>query len=283
MEIVEAYKISSVAVFAMMVCLWVFSLVTRDASIVDRFWGAGFVLITWVLHLLVPAEAISPVRYSVLALVTVWGLRLSFYIHFRNQGHGEDYRYVEMRNHHGARFWWYSFLSVFTLQGLLMLIVAAPVIFVMSNPEVGNLTNLSIVGLVVWLTGFMFEAGGDWQLASFKRNPANKGKLLREGLWSITRHPNYFGDALQWWGLGCFAIPYGVAASLTLIGPLAMTLFIKKVSGVDLLEKNLTKTKPGYADYLRTTPAFLPNLRFWVILALTCVASVWIFNSLKLS
>ena len=106
---------------------------------------------------------------------------------------------------------------------------------------------------------------------------------MREGLWSITRHPNYFGDALQWWGLGCFAIPYGIAASLTLIGPLVMTLFIKKVSGVDLLEKNLTKTKPGYEDYLRTTPAFLPNLRFWVILALTCVASVWIFNTLKLS
>ena len=281
MDLTQAYQLSAASVFIMMVGLWLFSLVTSDASIVDRFWGAGFVLIAWVLHLFVPTQEISAVRLTVLALVSIWGLRLSFYIHFRNKGHGEDYRYAEMRSHHGSRFWWYSFLSVFTLQGILMLIVATPVIFVMSNPEVGHLTSSSVVGCVVWLVGFIFEAGGDWQLSSFKRNPANKGKLLRDGLWSITRHPNYFGDALQWWGLGLFAIPYGPVAPLTLIGPLVMTLFIRKVSGVDLLEKNLTKTKPGFEEYLKSTPAFLPNLKFWIILAVACAAAVLIFDSLN--
>ena len=278
MNIVQAYQSAAAAVYLMMLGLWALSLVTRDASLVDRFWGAGFVLIAWVLHASLPVHSSSPVRLVVLSLVTIWGMRLSLYIHFRNQGHGEDYRYAEMRRHHGPRFWWYSFLSVFTLQGTLMLIVAAPVIFVMSSPEVGPLTTMSVVGTVIWMVGFILEAGGDWQLSSFKRDSANKGKLLREGLWSITRHPNYFGDALQWWGLGCFAVPYGPWAASTLLGPLVMTLFIRKVSGVDLLEKNLTKTKPGFEEYAQTTPAFTPRWPFWFFLIAASVVSSLVFE-----
>ena len=281
MNIVQAYQSAAAAVFLMMLALWIFSLVTRDASLVDRFWGAGFVLIAWVLQASVPVHSSSPVRLVVLSLVTIWGLRLSLYIHFRNQGHGEDYRYAEMRTHHGPRFWWYSFLSVFTLQGTLMLIVAAPVIFVMSSPEVGPLTTMSIVGSVIWMVGFILEAGGDYQLASFKKEPTNKGKLLKSGFWSLTRHPNYFGDALQWWGLGCFALPYGPWAFATLIGPLVMTLFIRKVSGVDLLEKSLTKTKPGFEQYVKSTPAFIPRWPFWLIVVVACFAAVIIFQILQ--
>lgn len=281
MEMLLAYKIAAAAVFSMMTALWLFSLVTRDASIIDRFWGAGFVLIAWVLHLQTSKAEPSFVRFIVLALVTIWGLRLSFYIHLRNSGHGEDYRYAEMRKNHGPRFWWYSFLSVFTLQGVLMLIVAAPVIYIMSAPNVGDLTTMSMIGAVLWLVGFIFESGGDWQLQTFKRDPRNKGQLLRSGLWAITRHPNYFGDALQWWGLGCFVLPYGPLAISTLMGPFVMTLFIRKVSGVDLLEKNLSKTKPGFEDYIRSTPAFFPRWPFWITLSIVCILTALTFQLLQ--
>jgi steroid 5-alpha reductase family enzyme len=281
MDFLLAYKLAAVSVAIMMTLLWLSSLLTKDASIVDRFWGAGFVLIAWVLQVMHPAEEYSVTRHLVLWFVTIWGLRLSLYIHFRNQGHGEDYRYLEMRNHHGSRFWWYSFLSVFLLQGVLMLMVAAPVILVLSSPDVGNLTLFGVVGMIVWCFGFILEAGGDWQLAQFKKNPANKGQLLTSGLWSITRHPNYFGDALQWWGLGVFAVPYGSFASLTLLGPLVMTLFIRKVSGVDLLEKNLSSTKPGYENYIQSTPPFLPRMRFWGVLIFASFLAVVLFQVLS--
>ncbi len=281
MDLVSAYKIAASATFAMMTSLWICSLPIKDASIVDRFWGAGFVLIAWVLHLTVPSAEHNVTRAVVLALVTIWGLRLSLYIHVRNRGHGEDYRYAEMRRHHGSRFWWYSFLSVFSLQGILMLLVSAPIILVMSNPEVSKLTHFGVAGFLVWIVGFVFEAGGDWQLTQFKKNPANKGQLLRDGLWSVTRHPNYFGDALQWWGLGIFAIPYGTFGIVVLAGPLLMTLFIRKVSGVDLLEKSLANRKPGYEDYVRSTPPFLPSLKFWLGLTILCVIGILVFQYLS--
>ncbi len=281
MDLFSAYKVAASATFAMMTSLWICSLPIRDASIVDRFWGAGFVLITWVLHFAIPSPDVNTTRAVILALVTIWGLRLSFYIHLRNRGHGEDYRYAEMRSHHGSRFWWYSFLSVFSLQGILMLLVSAPIILVMSDPGVSQITHFGVVGFIVWLVGFVFEAGGDWQLSQFKKNPANKGQLLRTGLWSVTRHPNYFGDALQWWGLGIFAIPYGTAGFIVLAGPLLMTLFIRKVSGVDLLEKSLTNKKPGYDDYIKTTPPFLPKRNFWIGLTTACFISVIAFQFLS--
>ena len=159
-----------------------------------------------------------------------------------------------------------------------MLLVSAPIILVMSNQDVSKITQFGVAGFIVWVVGFVFEAGGDWQLTQFKKNPANKGKLLRTGLWSVTRHPNYFGDALQWWGLGLFAVPYGPAGVAVLAGPLLMTLFIRKVSGVDLLEKSLTNKKPGYDDYIKSTPPFLPRLKFWLGLTIACVIAIMIFN-----
>ena len=242
----------------MMVSLWIYSLITRDASIVDRFWGAGYVFISWAI--LWSRDISSWSQYLLAAIVTIWGLRLSIYIHLRNRGHAEDYRYQEMRAHHGSRFWWYSLFSVFLLQGALMLIVAAPVVYVLALGQPGEFSTIaSAVGFAIWLTGFIFEAGGDYQLSQFKKNPENRGKLLTSGLWSLTRHPNYFGDACQWWGFGIFAfadLPFGL---LTFVGPIVMTLFIRKVSGVDLLEKSLKTNKPGYAEYIKQVPAFFPK------------------------
>lgn len=266
MTYIDAYQIAASVVFSLMTALWLCSLIAKDASIVDRFWGAGFVLISWAVALTTPQLSLSMKLLT--TIVSIWGIRLSLYIHFRNRGHGEDYRYVEMRAHHGSRFWWYSFFSVFMLQGVLMLIVAAPVIFVLAAPSGEDLQVSSLVGAWVWLLGFILEAGGDFQLTQFKANPANKGKLLSTGLWSITRHPNYFGDALQWWGFGIFALASGeIIGIFSLIGPLVMTLFIVKVSGVALLEKNLKVKKPGYDDYVNSTPAFFPKLNFWILLA----------------
>jgi steroid 5-alpha reductase family enzyme len=269
----QSYCLAALVVLVMMTGLWLLSLRAKDASIVDRFWGMGFVLVAWALSF--EQSQFTPVKALLVTCVSIWGIRLSLYIHVRNKGHGEDKRYVAMRLEHGDRFWWYSYISVFLLQGLIMLIVSAPVIFVISSPEAVALTTFTWVGFLLWAVGFVFEAGGDWQLTRFKSRPENRGKLLDTGLWSLTRHPNYFGDALQWWGVGCFALSYGTTGWLTLFGPLLMTLFIRKVSGVDLLEKDLKSSKPGYAEYIASTPPFLPKLKFWVVLIAFCLLLVW--------
>ena len=260
----HACLIAGSVVLSLMTALWICSLVLKDASIVDRFWGAGFVFVAWAIAAVSPGLSLD--QNLLVLIVSIWGLRLSIYIHLRNKGHPEDYRYQEMRKNHGARFWWYSYLSVFLLQGTLMLIVSLPVIYTLSfaDPKAAGLSVFSIIGSLIWIIGFIFESGGDWQLARFKRDPANKGKLLTTGLWSLTRHPNYFGDACQWWGFGLFAWSHGLWGVGTFIGPVVMTLFIRKVSGVDLLEKSMKGQKPGYEDYMANVPPFFPKIsRLW--------------------
>ena len=261
-----AYLVSSSVVFSMMTALWACSLLIKDASIVDRVWGLGFVLIAWTLACMTPMLDLG--RLLMVIMVSIWGLRLSFYIHFRNQGHPEDYRYAAMRKFHGKRFWWYSFFSVFTLQAVIMLVVAMPVIWTLSRTNETAPPNFVIAATLIWFIGFIFEAGGDWQLKRFKSDASNRGKLLNTGFWRWTRHPNYFGDALQWWAFGALATAYGSKALPTLIGPAVMTLFLRKVSGVDLLEKTMRNSKPGYEDYVKTVPAFLPKWQFWAALAI---------------
>ena len=272
MTFASALVMAAGLVALLMIPLWLLSLRLRDASIVDRFWGAGFVLIA--AGLLSQVQTPFPHAVILTGMVSLWGMRLSLYIHWRNRGHPEDYRYAAMRREHGSRFWWYSFFSVFALQGVLMLIVSVPVIMAVTSLQAPVWSWLLPVGFLCWLVGFVFEAGGDWQLTRFKANPANKGQLLCTGLWSVTRHPNYFGDALQWWGFGLFGLAMGPAGAATLIGPLVMTLFIRKVSGVDLLEKSLSKRKPGYDEYVARVPPFAPHWPFWGALALASLLLV---------
>ncbi len=244
------------AVIAMMCVVWGFSVRLRDAGIVDRVWGLCFVVLALCYF---SQSANVDARKVILAIfVCVWGVRLSLHIHLRNRGHAEDYRYAAMRAEHGQRFWWYSFFSVFLLQAIIAWIVALPFLYVFSAPPI-PFGVFDVLGVVLFCTGFLFEALGDYQLVVFKRDPANRGKLLTRGLWALTRHPNYFGDAVLWWGLFAFAlaVPYGY---LSVIGPIVMTLLIRYVSGVSLLEKNLQNVKPGYEDYVRNTPAFVPRL-----------------------
>lgn len=241
-------------ILALTFLLWLVSLALRDASIVDIFWGCGFVIVAWYDWFTVTGYA--PRRLLLTVLVTIWGLRLALYLFRRNAGRGEDFRYQAMRK----RIRYFAFVSlfiVFLAQGVLIWLISLPIQIAQSAPTPAHLTWLDYLGATLWLTGLTFEAVGDWQLARFKADPANKGKVMERGLWRYTRHPNYFGDALLWWGLFliALAVPHGW---LTVISPLVMTLLLLKISGVALLEKSLSKAKPDYAAYARRTSAFIP-------------------------
>ncbi|MEK6303243.1 MAG: DUF1295 domain-containing protein [Acidobacteriota bacterium] len=240
---------------AMMFMLWLVSLAIKNASIVDIFWGAGFAVIAVVTFWL--TDGYAPRKLLIAALAAIWGTRLAIYIGSRNAGKGEDFRYQAMRKRHGDRFALASLLTVFSLQGVLMWVISLPLQFAQFSREPARLTWLDFLGVALWAIGLSFEAIGDWQLARFKSNPANKGKVMDRGLWAFTRHPNYFGDALLWWGffLIALATPRGW---WTVISPVLMTTLLMKVSGVALLEKTLVKTRPEYRDYVRRTSAFFP-------------------------
>jgi steroid 5-alpha reductase family enzyme len=239
----------------LMFLLWLLSVAIKDASIVDTFWGIGFTLIALACFLI--SQGYQGRKLLVLALTGTWGLRLALHIFTRNRGKGEDFRYRRMRKHHGNRFAVVSLFTVFAFQGLLMWVISLPLQVAEISPLPARLTWLDYLGAAVWAIGFSFEAVGDWQLARFKSDPTNQGRVMDRGLWAYTRHPNYFGDALLWWGL--FLIALATPAGIwTVISPLIMTTLLVKVSGVALLEKTLVKTKPEYLEYKRRTNAFLP-------------------------
>lgn len=234
--------------------LWVASLVLRDASIVDSFWGIAFLIIVSATSS--ATEGYEPRARLVLALTAIWGLRLSFHLTLRNLGGGEDYRYRQMRKHWGDRFALVSLFTVFGLQAAIAWVVSLPLQAAISAVFPNHLTALDAAAIGVWTAGFFFEAIADLQLTRFKADPANRGKVMTRGLWRYTRHPNYFGDALVWWGLWLFAAATG--AWWTAVGPALMTFLLLRVSGVKMLEEHLRETKPGFEAYRRRTSAFLP-------------------------
>lgn len=256
MSSLEIYAIGALVILGFMTVLWLISLALRDSSIVDPFWGAGFVTANWVYFALTPGG--FPARkWLISVLVTIWGLRLSLYLLWRNWGKGEDFRYQKFRQDAGEKWWWQSLFKVFLLQGLLMWLISAPLLAAQFSPTPDRLALLDFVAVLVWAVGFFFEAAGDWQLARFRANPANKGQVLRTGVWRYTRHPNYFGDAAQWWAFYLVAAA-SLGGAWTLFSPILMTLLLLRVSGVTLLEKTLTTTKPGYKEYVESTSAFIP-------------------------
>jgi steroid 5-alpha reductase family enzyme len=255
MSFVEAYAIGGLVVFGLMILLWLVSLILKDSSIVDIFWGSGFVIAAWVYFALTP-DGFAARKWLLVSLVTVWGLRLTVHLFNRNWGKGEDFRYQKWREEAGDSWWWRSFFKVFLLQGLFMWLISAPTLAAQISPSPERLIWLDWLTIPVWLVGFAFEAGGDWQLQRFKADPANKGKLLTSGFWRYTRHPNYFGDALQWWGFYLLALAAG--GWWTLFSPIIMTFLLRNVSGVTMLEKSLKDSKPGYKEYVESTNAFIP-------------------------
>jgi steroid 5-alpha reductase family enzyme len=251
----SAMGTAALAVAVLMAATWILSLALRNASIVDVAWGLGFVIVAWAVRLTEDGDAS---RQNLLVfLVSIWGLRLAGYLFWRNHGKGEDFRYRAMRKHWGSRFPLVSLLTVFTLQGVLMWTVSLGVQLgqVPVDPPLGP---LAVIGIVVWALGLAFESIGDAQLARFKKDAANNGKVMDRGLWRYTRHPNYFGDACVWWGIGIVAAESGLGA-WGLLGSALMTVLLVRVSGVALLERSLSKRKPDYAEYVRRTSSFIPR------------------------
>ena len=237
------FLLSGLTLFVLMTLLWLLSLLIRNSSIVDIFWGIGFALIAWLDASMSPF--MSPTKSLMTILVTIWGLRLALHIGFRNWGKPEDFRYAKWREENGPRWWWVSFFQVFLLQGFLIWIIAAPIISIRVTDGIPPLSPLAVLGALVWTYGFFFEAVGDWQLTRFKAKPANKGKLMTTGVWKFTRRPNYFGDAAQWWGFYLIALSAG--GWWTIFSPIIMTYLLVRVSGVAMLEKTM-KGKPGYEE-----------------------------------
>ncbi len=246
------------AVQLMMVLVWVGSLVRHDASLVDRFWGLAFVVLAWTY--VVAGDGAEARSLLVGVLVTVWGLRLAGYITWRNWGEGEDPRYRDMRERNPDSFPRRSLVRVFLLQGLLAWLISLPLLAVATRT--GDLNLLDALAVLVWVVGLVFEAGGDWQLSRFLADPSNRGKVMDQGLWRYTRHPNYFGDTTVWVAYALFALATGWGGAYGLVGSALMALFIVRVSGVALTEKRMGSggsTREGYEEYVARTNAFIPG------------------------
>ena len=256
---------SAGSIGVMMFVVWLLSIPLKNVSIIDISWGFGFVVVAWTSFL---TEGIASSGWSHLLLpivVTVWGLRLTIYLAIRNIGKPEDYRYVAMREKHEASFVWSSLLRVFLLQGVIMWVVSLPIQAAAAWPvtsveDASPCLILSGAGLAGWAIGLLFEAVSDFQLARFKADPNNKGRVMDRGLWRWTRHPNYFGDFCVWWGhwLICLGVSEMSATWWTVISPAIMSFFLVKVSGVALLEKAMKKKSPEYEDYIHRTSSFFP-------------------------
>jgi len=256
MGLLEVYLAGALLILGCVVCLWLISLHLRDASIIDIFWGSAFVLAFWVYSWLSP-NGYAPRQWLAGSLVTLWGMRLSLHILLRNRGRGEDFRYRKWRDAAGPGWWWQSLPKVFLLQGLLVWLISAPLLVASHTPVPARLGLLDWLAVPLWLTGFLFEALGDFQLARFRADTNNRGKVLRTGVWKYTRHPNYFGDAVQWWAF--YLSSAAVAGGWwTVYSPVLMTFLLVRVSGAALLEETMKSTKPGFREYMESTSAFFP-------------------------
>jgi steroid 5-alpha reductase family enzyme len=249
----ELFVQAALIVFVYFLVFFLVAQVIKNNSIVDMGWGAGFVLLA--LIILISQGAYVERNLLMTLLVTIWGGRLTYYIVKRNWGKPEDFRYAKWRQEWGRWLVPRAFLQVFMLQGLLMLVIGYPIILVNANPQPG-LHFFDYAGLLVWIVGFIFESVGDKQMAEFKKDPANKGHVIKSGLWKYSRHPNYFGEATMWWGIFLLAlsVPSGLSA---VISPLAITLLLLFVSGVPMLERKY-KDNPEFQAYAKVTSKFFP-------------------------
>jgi steroid 5-alpha reductase family enzyme len=249
MSVIELYAIAAVVVFIIITVVWLVGAWLEDASLIDVFWGLLFVVMAWVVAA-IQLDALTLKQLLFLLLITAWGLRLTYHLAARNLGRGEDPRYRAWRAQGGPRWWLASYPRVYLLQGALALVVATPVIASMVATPAFLFVN--VLGIGVWLAGFVIEATADVQLERYRADPEHAAVMDR-GLWHYSRHPNYFGDALQWWGLGLLS--FSGTTWWAVIGPLAMTLLFVYLSKA-VLEDHLRETRPGYAEYVRRTSAF---------------------------
>ena len=243
------------AVVAMMLIAWIVSLAVKKVTFVDSLWGSGFVLIVWLTFF--QTDGFLPRRLLLAGLTTAWGIRLCLHLSWRNWGHGEDPRYAAWREETGGNFWLFSLVKVFLPQAFFLWSISLSVQFGQLSPTPDHLTVFDILGTALWVVGFFFESIGDYQLAKFKADPSNKGKVMDRGLWAYSRHPNYFGEFLIWWGL--FVITLSTPSGWwTIVSPVIITLVLLKITGITLMEKSIADSRPGYREYIRRTNAFFP-------------------------
>lgn len=256
MEFSEVLSQTALFIAVFMGIWWLVSVMMKDASIADVAWGLGFsclVVYLWNIN-----DDIGVLQLVVSVPMFVWGIRLALHIGTRKWGKPEDWRYVQMRENAGEKFWWYSLFKVFLLQGLIMLIISMPLLVAASSSESSTLSNPTILGgLALWSIGFFFEVIADVQLRRFLRSKKKKDAVLTSGLWRYTRHPNYFGEALMWWGLAFVVLTLDMGL-LAFVSPIVITYLITKVSGVDMLEQKYKKNKV-YQQYKKSTNSFFPG------------------------
>lgn len=232
---------------------FVISLIKKRNDVADIAWGLGFVIISWISFFI--SSEYSPRSIFVNLLVMIWGLRLAFHIYKRNRKKQEDYRYMQWRNDWGKWFLLRSYLQVYLLQGFFLFMIVFSVVFI-NKSSISTISFYDIFGFVVWLIGFFFEVVGDYQLAQFIKNPENKGRIMQTGLWKYTRHPNYFGEVTQWWGIFIIglSLQYGF---ITIISPITITILILFISGIPLLEKKMLENSE-FIEYKKRTSMFIP-------------------------
>jgi len=248
-----AFLNAGFALLVLAVVFWLVSLWRDDVSTVDSLWSLMFLIVALVYA--GTTNGGGPREYLVLAMVTLWALRLSAYITWRNHGQPEDYRYREIRTKNQPGFRFKSLYIVFIFQALLAWIISLPLAAAISGG--GDLGIIDYAGIALWVVGMFFETVGDLQLYRFRKDPQNKGKVLDTGLWRYSRHPNYFGNFTIWWGFYLVALSAG--GWWTVVSPLLMTFLLLKVSGVALLEKDISGRRPKYEEYIRSTNAFFPG------------------------
>lgn len=246
------YPILASVLFLYMNVWFVVSLIQKRNDVADIAWGLGFILLSWVSFFYSHVYSFRGLFVSI--FVSLWGIRLALHIYHRNKGKKEDYRYLSWRTQWGKWFYVRSYFQVYMLQGFLLFLIIQPVLFI--NTQGGRFGILDGLGACVWLIGFYFESVGDMQLRQFLSDPANKGKIMDQGLWRYTRHPNYFGEVLGWWGIFIIALSTP-GALFTIIGPLTITVLILYVSGVPLLEKKYAG-RPDFEAYKKRTSMFIP-------------------------
>ena len=248
--------ISALCLLVYMLLAFVVALIKKDNGIADIAYGGGFINLALVTFALGSGEIPSMI---VSVLVLIWGLRLSYRIGKRNWNKPEDFRYKKWREEWGKTFVLRSLFQVFLLQGTIIFLVALPITLT-NTQSLGDFSWFVIAGALAWFVGFFFESVGDAQLDAFIKNPESKGKLMDRGLWKYSRHPNYFGEALMWWGMAFIAfgsISSVAIALLAFISPLLITFLLLKVSGVPMLEKRMAEN-PDWAEYARKTSVFIP-------------------------
>ena len=247
--------VAAAAVAVVIVLTWLLGLRLRDVSVIDPVWGPAFVVVAVVAALV--GDGCRGRRWLLLALTAVWGMRLGVHLTRRKlHERGEDRRYTAMRTAHPGNFALWSLFWVYGVQGLLVVIISLPLQVGAQRPE--RLSWAIAPGLLLYLTGLAFESVGDEQLRRFKARPESRGQVMDQGLWRYTRHPNYFGDACVWWGIWLVVLPAS-GSWWTAIGPAVITLFLVRISGKEMLERDIAERRPGYADYIRRTSGFIPR------------------------